>query len=70
MDVNYVIPTGTETCDVVFDWYLDTSAYSQTEECQEMIRRNIKDSEQVSIKQEETDVRIEMPRNYLVGRIQ
>ena len=27
VDVNYIIPTGPQTCDIVFDWYLDKDVY-------------------------------------------
>lgn len=33
MDVNYVLPTGPQTCDVVFDWYMDAEVFgSMTDE--------------------------------------
>ena len=45
VDINYVIPTGPETCDVFFDWYLDTDVYDKMSkrEREETIAKNIKD---------------------------
>lgn len=44
LDVNYVIPTGPESCEVVFDWYMDTDAYEtmQDKEREITVAENLK----------------------------
>ena len=38
MDVNYVVPTGPQTCEVVFNWFMDSNVYEgMTEEARETI---------------------------------
>ena len=45
VDINYIIPTGPETCDVLFDWYLDTDVYDRMSkrERQEAVAENIRE---------------------------
>ena len=45
VDINYVIPTGPQTCDVLFDWYLDTDVYNKMSkrEREETIAENIRE---------------------------
>ena len=45
VDINYIIPTGPQTCDVLFDWYLDTDVYNRMSkrEREEAVAENIKE---------------------------
>lgn len=45
MDINYVMPTGPETCKVTFEWYMDRDVYEKMpEEVREnMTRENLEE---------------------------
>ena len=49
LDVNYVIPTGAQTCRVIFDWFADASFLNKCDQQKrlEMINENIANSDKV-----------------------